>query len=157
MHADRHRLFDRCQTFKLPFSAALCLARESRPLICPNDGFERQLRTWEFCNYDVHSDELVPDAAVRKEKRAYAVWKAERDNLLKRGEEDVNRTKSASIASMAAQFGRRRQQARRNAEKTREQGLEESVEEAKRKEEWERVEQMEHEWNERLKKGLVMR
>ncbi|KAF2102801.1 phosphatases II [Rhizodiscina lignyota] len=140
---------------QLSFSAALALARDSRSMICPNDGFERQLRIWEICEYDIYTDEPSAEAAERKEKRAYTVWKAERDNLLKRGEEDVNRARFSSMASMAAHFGKRRQEASRDAEIKREKGEEESADESERKEGWDKVKKMEEEWNDRLKRGIT--
>src|ERR1700742_5054996 len=97
---------------RLPYASALGLARESRPEICPNNGFEKQLRVWEFCKYSVYSDSIDSDGtghAERKDKPPYTAWKAERDNLLRKGEEDVNRARFSSLADMAARFGRRRQ------------------------------------------------
>ncbi|OCT47194.1 hypothetical protein CLCR_02423 [Cladophialophora carrionii] len=157
--------------FQLSYASALSLARESRPQITPNSGFEKQLRVWEFCGYNVYdcgdetggSGEAGSRQAVRKEKPPYRAWKAERDNLLKRGEEDVNRARFSSLADMAARFGRRRQdvmaaegeEERSPKSSTREDDarLAKVLGQEKRREAWERVQKMEREWNERLIRG----
>jgi len=146
------------RSLSLSYSSAVTLARESRPIICPNDGFERQLRVWQFCKYDIYqpssdapstTTEAVTE--TRQEKPSYKAWKAERDVLLKRGEEDVNRAKFSSVASMAALFGKRRREIDSEGK------VEKSLEEGKRKESWDRVQRMEEEWNERLKKGIAVK
>lgn len=124
---------------QLSFAAALGLARESRPQICPNSGFEKQLRIWEFCGYSVYQS--VELGNERKEKPPYKAWKAERDNLLKLGEEDINRARFSSLAGMAARFGQRRQE---QQESEKQDG----------NESWERVKKMENDWNEKLMRGL---
>ncbi|KIX99696.1 uncharacterized protein Z520_04331 [Fonsecaea multimorphosa CBS 102226] len=148
--------------FKLSYSAALTLARESRPEICPNSGFEKQLRVWEFCQYNVYlvdddddEEQEVTQRPRRREKPSYKAWIAERDNMLKRGEEDVNRARLSSLASMAARFGRRRQEdvADDQAKNPTEDDGERSAEQKKRQENWERVRKMEQDWNERLIRG----
>ncbi|OAP56465.1 hypothetical protein AYL99_09644 [Fonsecaea erecta] len=145
--------------FNLSYSAALTLARETLPAICPNTGFEKQLRLWEFCQYNVYFDGGDEQQIVRRrEKPSYKAWIAERDNLLKRGEEDVNRARFSSLASMAARFGRKRQedvedvggdQSRSSSEG---QGAK-SLEQKMRKENWERVQKMEQDWNDRMIRG----
>ncbi|KAJ9610766.1 hypothetical protein H2200_005543 [Cladophialophora chaetospira] len=147
----------------LSYASGLNLARESRPQITPNNGFEKQLRIWEFCKYEIY----VPASETggeRKEKPPYKAWKAERDNLLSKGEEDVNRARFSSLADMAARFGWRRQDVVDGEERTNgreprnedhEEGLGKGLGQYKRKEAWERVQMMEKEWNERLVKGQV--
>lgn len=93
----------------LSYSSALALARESRATITPNLGFECQLSVWQQCDYDVVSQK--PGSVAAQEKGAYHVWKSNRDSLIGRGEEAVNRTRVSSMASMAASFGKRRLQA----------------------------------------------
>ncbi|ETI25467.1 hypothetical protein G647_02240 [Cladophialophora carrionii CBS 160.54] len=157
--------------FQLSYASALSLARESRSQITPNSGFEKQLRVWEFCGYNVYecgeeaggSGEAGSGEAVRKEKRPYRAWKAERDNLLKRGEEDVNRARFSSLADMAARFGRRRQDVMAaegeeetspmNSTREDDGKLDKVLGQDKRREAWERVQKMEREWNERLIRG----
>ncbi|EXJ57480.1 hypothetical protein A1O7_07828 [Cladophialophora yegresii CBS 114405] len=165
--------------FQLSYASALSLARESRPQITPNSGFEKQLRVWEFCGYSADdwgegsgcSDNTGRRSkGERKEKPPYRAWKAERDNLLKRGEEDVNRARFSSLADMAARFGRRRQavmaaeapegdseddveRSRENSSSGNEEGLEQILGQEKRNKAWERVHSMEREWNERLIRG----
>ncbi|OAL36466.1 hypothetical protein AYO20_04362 [Fonsecaea nubica] len=143
--------------FKLSYSDALTLARESRPEICPNSGFEKQLRVWEFCQYNAYLDENGREATQteRRKKPSYKAWIAERDNLLRRGEEDVNRARVASLASMAARFGRKRQDevANEQSQDTGESGGRESAQQNQRKLGWERVQKMEQDWNERLIRG----
>lgn len=132
---------------QLSFAAALSLARDSRALICPNSGFEKQLRIWEFCGYSIYqgvnTEEATKSGNERREKPPYKAWKAERDNLLKQGEEDINRARFSSLAGMAARFGQRRQEQEQEQEGS-----------DKKDESWERVKRMESEWNEKLKRGL---
>ncbi|KFY17447.1 hypothetical protein V492_00696 [Pseudogymnoascus sp. VKM F-4246] len=92
----------------LNYAAALALARESRDLITPNQGFEKQLGIWGQCKYDVFIHE--PGSIITREKYGYKAWKYSRDNLMGRSEEEVNRTRVASMASLAASFGKRRLQ-----------------------------------------------
>ncbi|KAK2770296.1 hypothetical protein FQN53_005645 [Emmonsiellopsis sp. PD_33] len=94
---------------ELPFSTALDLARESRPIICPNEGFKVQLQIWGNCCYDIHH-EKEETVEGKKEKPAYKAWKDNRDNLVKQRVEDVNRARFLSMATMAAHFGKRRQE-----------------------------------------------
>ncbi|KAK4943563.1 hypothetical protein LTR10_016857 [Elasticomyces elasticus] len=100
------------RNFQISYSAALSLARESRPIICPNQGFGTQLRAWEHCKYDIYLD--VEDEAgsnrtkEKKEKPPYKAWKAQRDDLLAGGEEDTNKVRFSSLASAAATLGKRR-------------------------------------------------
>ena len=134
------------------------MARECRPLVCPNVGFERQLRIWGFCEYDVYVRELesVPvSESVLKEKTAYKVWKAERDNLLDRGEEATNKARFSSMATMAAEFGKRRLKANENINSKGEDGIvrSEEEEEERKWKSWERVKKMERDWNRRLIAG----
>jgi hypothetical protein len=90
------------RTLSLPYTNALSLARESRPLIMPNSGFEKQLLVWESCGYDIHCCDSVT------EKEEYTVWKRERDGVFGMGEEAVNKARAASMARTVAAFGKRR-------------------------------------------------
>lgn len=163
----------------LSYSSALFLARSSGNSIAPNVGFERQLRIWEHCKYSIYQSDLVNRSkgslgALKGSKRparlkikpAYKAYLAERDNLLKRGEKDTNRARFSSMASMAAQFGRRitQREAQAQEQKTsRSQTdgtgkgkalpLTKLDSEKRRRDSWERVEQMEKEWNARLMGG----
>lgn len=92
----------------LNYAAALALARESRSLITPNQGFEAQLGVWGQCKYDIFI--YQPESTTAREKYAYKAWKSSRDGLIGRGEEAVNRTRVVSMASLAASFGKRRLQ-----------------------------------------------
>ncbi|KFX86739.1 hypothetical protein V490_08891 [Pseudogymnoascus sp. VKM F-3557] len=92
----------------LDYATALSLAKESRPLIAPNQGFEAQLNVWGQCKYDIFIHD--PGSAIPREKYAYKELKSIRDGLIGRGEEAVNRVRVASMASMAASFGKRRLQ-----------------------------------------------
>ena len=132
------------------------MARECRPLVCPNVGFERQLRLWRFCECDVYVREPKPVSApklVLKEKTAYKVWKAERDNLLNRGEEATNKARFSSMATMAAEFGKMRLKANQNINSKGEEGSVGSEEEERKRKSWERAEKMEKDWNRRLIAG----
>jgi dual specificity phosphatase 12 len=97
------------RSLKIQYSAALSLAQESRPLICPNEGFERQLQAWEQCDFDVYAS--CGDTAEKEEKPAYREWKNERDDLFRAGEEAVNKARALGIANMAARFAKKRQEA----------------------------------------------
>ncbi|OBT77761.1 hypothetical protein VF21_03768 [Pseudogymnoascus sp. 05NY08] len=99
----------------LNYTAALALARESRSLITPNQGFEAQLGVWGQCKYDIFIHE--PGCTAAREKYAYKAWKSNRDGLIGSGEEAVNRTRVASMASLAASFGKRRLQSIEKAKK----------------------------------------
>jgi hypothetical protein len=154
----------------LPYSSALSFARSSRPAITPNLGFEHQLRIWEHCKYTIYQSDPVDGSkgslganespAPLKIKPAYKAYLAERDSLLKRGEEDINRVRFSSMASMAAQFGRRRTEREEN--KTSRAQTDDTGEaldstkldaEKRRRDSWDRVEKMEKEWNARLMGG----
>jgi hypothetical protein len=86
----------------ISYAKALSLARESRPIISPNTGFARQLKIWEECAYEI----FVPGTS--EEKAPYSVWKGERDELWKGGEEAIMRARVLAMGSMAAGFGRMR-------------------------------------------------
>ncbi|KAI1629190.1 protein-tyrosine phosphatase-like protein [Exophiala viscosa] len=91
-------------------SGAFVVAYTLSLVICPNDCFEKQLRVWEHCRYDIYL-EVEEDAGSegrreRKEKPAHKAWKARRDDLLTRGEGDVNRARDSSLANAAAALGR---------------------------------------------------
>lgn len=94
--------------FSLNYAASLALARESRSLITPNQGFEVQLGIWGQCKYDIFIHE--PKSTAVREKYGYKAWKYNRDSLVEKGEEVVNRTRAASMATLAASFGKRRLQ-----------------------------------------------
>lgn len=85
----------------LTYEEALSLARQSRPLITPNSGFEKQLLVWQECEYDVFTDEGA-------EKDEYREWKRGRDDIFKGGEEAVNKARASSMAKTVAIFGNRR-------------------------------------------------
>jgi dual specificity phosphatase 12 len=90
------------RTLSVPYADALSLVRESRPIVTPNIGFARQLKVWEECRYEI----FIHD--TEKEKTPYRLWKKERDELLGRGEEAVNRARVSAMGSMAAGFGQMR-------------------------------------------------
>jgi hypothetical protein len=141
--------------FSLGYSEALTLARESRALISPNPGFEYQLRIWHYCGYDIYfSDESSGvNPPTLQEKPAYKALKARRDALLGRGDEAINRARFASMANLAASFGKKRLQ--ENDEERRSvgvQGQENSQAEEKQKA-WENVEKMEQERTQKLING----
>ena len=142
--------------FSLSYAAALSLAHESRPQITPNTGFEKQLRIWAFCEHDVFVSSLE-DEGPRKEKPAYKAWKAERDNVLTQGEEDINRARFSSLAQSVASFGRRRmEQGEGKGEGGHrvEQDLETSLTEVRRRMAWARVREMEEDANQKLMNGI---
>ncbi|KAF2492029.1 phosphatases II [Lophium mytilinum] len=137
---------------RLPYSEALALARESRALITPNLGFEKQLRIWGFCEYEV----VVPGSGSLTsalgnvvedvEKRPYVVWKRERDELFRKGEVAVNRERAQGLAGMAAEFGKKGTEGLGKGGGRGQEGGTDG---------WERVEAMEEEWNRRLINGEV--
>jgi hypothetical protein len=113
--------------FVLSYSSALAKASESRSRICPNAGFERQLRIWESCKYNIYISGNTTCSSGAKEKERYKAWKAERDdNMLRRGQEAVSKSRFSSTAMMAPQFGKRKTDIR---EKRGEEGERESDEE----------------------------
>jgi hypothetical protein len=74
----------------LPYAAALLTARQSRPIISPNTGFEYQLRIWEKCGFDLFipegEDQEEDDDQIElqqvehlqlTEEPEYAAWKEE--------------------------------------------------------------------------------
>jgi hypothetical protein len=145
------------RSFSLKYSSALALARESRSLITPNPGFEEQLRIWEHCKYDI----FLPNTAFlsdeggsmeRRKKKAYKAWKSRRDALLGMGEEAVNRARFASMANMAASFGKRRAEEEEKEMKESEGQSEESSACLKGKG-WQNLERMEKEWTKKLISG----
>jgi dual specificity phosphatase 12 len=87
------------RTFGLSYDTALGLARESRPLVMPNPGFQQQLRIWEECQYEVyireHDTASIPSSPAI-EKPAYKVWKQQRDDLFSQRMEDVNKIKDVN-------------------------------------------------------------
>ncbi|KAH8648785.1 protein-tyrosine phosphatase-like protein [Tricladium varicosporioides] len=129
----------------LEYSEALALAREYRPLISPNEGFEYQLRVWQHCEYDPYFPNYV-------EKPAYKALKARRDALVGKGAEAVNRVRYASMANLAASFGKRRAKEGLISEEREEKEVSSSSGPLKGKA-WENVEKMEKEWNRRLMSG----
>jgi len=68
------------RSLSISYSSSLALARESRPLITPNEGFERQLGIWGDCGYEVFEQ----DAGDRKDEIHYREWKEERDAFYRR-------------------------------------------------------------------------
>jgi dual specificity phosphatase 12 len=93
------------------YEEALAMARSYRPLITANEGFAKQLQLWHQMRYSIYENEPTNaegESQERKLKSLYLAWKAERDGLLKLGEEEVNKRRARSMASMAAQFGERR-------------------------------------------------
>ena len=99
---------------QISFSDALAMARESRSIICPNEGFQRQLQIWEQCHYDIYANEQATSTDGKKEKPPYKAWKVERDNLFKQTTEDVAKLRYSAMATMAAHFGKRKQESRGN-------------------------------------------
>lgn len=136
----------------LHYSSALALARESRALITPNPGFEYQLRVWHFCGYDVYASDnsINLDSSSRKEKAAYKTWKSNRDEMLGRGEEVVNRARYSSMASLAAAFGKRRLQKNDEGEEVGEGKGDGKADKEQKQKAWENVEKMEQEWTRKL-------
>jgi len=140
------------RTLSLPYASALSLARESRALITPNAGFEKQLRIWAFCNYSLvepgtgsltsASGNVVRD----REKRPYTVWKRERHELVGRGDGAVNRERVRGMVGRAAELGRRRAEKEKEGKEGR----------GGRGKEWEKMEEMEREWNRKLIGGEVL-
>lgn len=127
---------------RLSYAAALQLARESRPMILPNPGFEKQLRIWEFCEYEVfQTDEKTGEMT---EKAAYRAWKRENEALR---DEDKEKARVSALASMAAAIGRRRRE---------DQSSVGHDDEAKAKQ-WQNVEDQERMWNDRLIRGQATR
>ncbi|KAF2459677.1 protein-tyrosine phosphatase-like protein [Lineolata rhizophorae] len=141
---------------KIEYSAALALAREARPIIFPNQGFERQLRIWHFCKFDIYQ-ESTPGSpnSPPKAKQPYRVWKSERDNLLSRGQEAANRLRHSSMAEVAAAMGKRRLKKKEEAEASKRDGRAETSQAMESQKEWERVDAMEKEWNKKLIFGEV--
>lgn len=131
---------------KLTYSAALQLARESRAQILPNPGFQKQLRIWEFCGYQVFVTN--EETGEKNEKPAYHAWKREVDAL--RGE-DKDRLRVSALAGMAAAVGRRRNESQES------QGVDQGVDQEIRRHQWDNVEQQERMWNDRLIRGQVVR
>lgn len=86
---------------KVDYDTALARARTYRDIITPNEGFESQLRLWGEMGCSIRRDngEL---------KHQYVAWKAEKDRTVAAGEEEKNRVRAKSMASMAAEFGARR-------------------------------------------------
>lgn len=107
------------RTLKLSYAAALSLAKESRPLICPNEGFERQLQLWQRCEYKVSLPESAPSFArtylfglnpvpTWTEKPAYQAWQAEPDGGLSTDGDAIKKARFGTIAGMVAEIGRKR-------------------------------------------------
>jgi hypothetical protein len=139
--------------FSLDYSAALSLARESRPLLTPNPGFEDQLRIWQFCNYDIYlsDDSTASDSSSPKPKPAYKAWMSKRDAMFAKGEEAINKARFASMASLAASFGKKRIEEKEEGD--REEQIESSNKFDQKQKAWEIVEQMEQMWTRRLIAG----
>jgi hypothetical protein len=131
------------RSLQLSYASALSLAQQYRPLIQPNSGFERQLRIWEFCKYEIKDGE-------GREKKPYVVWKAERDELVGKGVIAVNRARFSAMGRMAAELGKKRL---KSAETSDSDNPEDAAQVEKRKESWKKVEDMEKEWNKRLISG----
>ena len=77
MHADVPGTVMRTQ--KIGRDAALALDKAKRPRVQPNKGFWMWLGIWEECKYEVWEEM----EGVRREKRAYGVWKAEAEAEVK--------------------------------------------------------------------------
>ena len=97
--------------FSLDYPDALALARESRPLVSPNPGFEDQLQIWHSCGYNIYlsNDSPAAESPALEEKDIYKAWKSNRDIMvgIERAEEAIIKARLASIATMSAKFGRR--------------------------------------------------
>ncbi|KAG0647045.1 Dual specificity phosphatase MPK-4 [Hyphodiscus hymeniophilus] len=142
--------------FSLDYPAALALVRESRALVSPNPGFEAQLRIWRSCAYDVYlsHDYFAAGSAALEEKDVYRSWKSARDAMLKAdgAEEKLNKARFASMAIMAAKFGKKRAQDNEEGTNSDYLGIGKSVAGEKEKA-WKNVEKMEEEWTRRLITG----
>ncbi|KAF2762132.1 phosphatases II [Pseudovirgaria hyperparasitica] len=80
----------------LTYAAALDLARESRDVITPNEGFVRQLRVWEECGCAIRGEE---DGV---EKGVFVEWRREREGRLAvMGEEELNRERVRAMVGVA--------------------------------------------------------
>ncbi|EEP76045.1 predicted protein [Uncinocarpus reesii 1704] len=60
----------------LSYFDALAMARESRPIIKPNQGFALQLRIWQLCNYDIYVAESV-DSGPPAFRPEYGFWRSQ--------------------------------------------------------------------------------
>lgn len=124
---------------RVEYSAALSQIRDSHPEVSVHPSFEKQLRIWHFCTYNIRD-------ASGAEKRPYSVWKAERDELLGRGHEAITRRQTLAIGRLAADIGQRRAKERENEHEVDELATE-------RKGSWKRVEDMEETWRRKLMSG----
>jgi hypothetical protein len=133
---DKHTV---SQTLSLSYAASLTLARQSRPQINPNPGFEHHIRLWIYLNYSIYSSNNE-----KREKHLYTAWKKSRVRFLSRGEAVVNRERIRMMGKVAAGIGQRG-----GAETTQMESLT-STEEIQSK-----AEEEEEMWNNRLKTGWM--
>jgi dual specificity phosphatase 12 len=89
------------KSLNMQYVDALDLARKYRPNITPNLAFAEQLDVWGRMQYCVLDDD-------GSEKALYRDWKARRESKLRMGEEENNRERTRSVASLVARFGARR-------------------------------------------------
>ncbi|KAH7116103.1 protein-tyrosine phosphatase-like protein [Dendryphion nanum] len=85
----------------LSYPSALALARESRPLILPNQGFAEQLLLWRNMGFDAFDSEGNPKALYRR-------WMAENETMMVGGEEWRGRYRARGMGELAARVGRLR-------------------------------------------------
>ena len=88
---------------RMEYDDALALVRKYRPLVTPNEGFEKQLRLWrelEWSRYD--------NAEISKVKERYLVWLRERQEMSKKDEEERNKSRAQAVGKLTAFFAARR-------------------------------------------------
>jgi dual specificity phosphatase 12 len=112
------------KSLNMQYTDALDLARKYRPIITPNLAFAEQLDLWERMHYCLLNDD-------GSEKTLYRDWKVRRESKLRMGEEENNRERARSVASMAARFGARRMEFKKVSGVSGEDGEEGHVEERK--------------------------
>ncbi|KAL2856284.1 protein-tyrosine phosphatase-like protein [Aspergillus pseudodeflectus] len=99
----------------LPYAAALLTARQSRPVIAPNIGFEYQLRMWERCGFgvflpggeDQENDQEEEEGQVQLiEESEYAAWKEDVAQVYSHEQlKDFQRAREDCIRRMVARLG----------------------------------------------------
>jgi dual specificity phosphatase 12 len=86
----------------LNYESALALARKSRAVIAPNEGFADQLRLWQKMNYSISEADGV---GLRKTKLQYEEWRIDRGILLTKDEEMRHKVMRDFMDDMAIKFG----------------------------------------------------
>ncbi|KAF2658356.1 phosphatases II [Lophiostoma macrostomum CBS 122681] len=102
------------QEQSLDYDAALAIARISRSIIMPNSGFADQLRLWHQMGYSIYRDAEDSNEEEQEPKLEYEEWKANRGVLLSKGQEEKQKIMFKSMADMAARFGARRLELKRD-------------------------------------------